>query len=88
MKINYLKIGQLNKAELRSRQMNSLKGGGPGDNSCNCGCASIPVVTNRDANADYGYQNSTGYGDLSDYGDGSTTCECINNSTMATLRAY
>jgi natural product precursor len=73
MKINYLKISQLNKAELISRQMNFLKGGTNDDNSCNCGCANIAVSTNRDANAKYGYQYSAGLGDLSDYDDGYTS---------------
>jgi len=82
-----LKLNQLSKIELRKKEMILLTGGDGNSNSCNCGCSNNNVVANRDANAVYGYQNSAGYGDLSDGGDGSVTCGCSGGFVMQNVRA-
>jgi natural product precursor len=86
-KIANLKLTQLGKSEMIMREMNALKGGTNWDTTCNCGCAAIAVATNRDANAYYGYQESAGFGDLSDYGDGGTICDCYVPYSIAAIRA-
>jgi natural product precursor len=81
-----LKLSNLNKNKLISRQMNAFKGGGSGDSTCNCGCAYVSAADNMAANSNYGYQDSAGFGDPNDYGEGYKMCTCVPNSAMTNAR--
>jgi natural product precursor len=78
--IGKLKLTQLSKADLVKRQMNTLKGRGPDDNTCNCGCSYNTVENNRDANSEYGYQCSAGEDKYT------ATCTCETDQSMANMR--
>jgi natural product precursor len=58
-----LKLTQLNRVELETRQMNALKGGCE-DRFCTCSCVSASVEDNRNANYNIG-----SYGGHSTEGD-------------------
>ena len=73
MKLKKLRLHQLNRCELESRQMGLLKGG---SGCCACACAG-PSSTfwNRHYNDEAGYSQSGGYG----------TCACCCTGVLSTL---
>ena len=74
MKIERLKLDQLDKSELKKREMGQLIGG----TCCGCGCnGSSSLNDNYTANYYYGYSQSSGGNKVcAGWGDQSTSSTC------------